>query len=143
MFFQKHLTRTLMHLWLTDLSSTGNTRLPVLFERNAREVSDSHKLPSSSLALPPHWRTTQPPLTKRGWAQPLGGTFCSRPYGRLIDGTTSLCGNRFLLWQPLIFLPSSFSYCVKWPLCIRDHWAWPGELNHPCIQCLFGWQGSQ
>lgn len=32
--------------------SSGNIRLPLLFERNPREVPDSYKLPSQSLALP-------------------------------------------------------------------------------------------
>lgn len=126
-------------------SFTGNIRLPLLPERIPREVSDSYKLPSPSLALPSDWRAAQPSHTEGGGAQPLRGPFCSGPYGRLIEMT-------YLLYMETHFPPmpthSCFSFFfVKWPLCTRDHWdkilTWKDLTTlHPVLVwlCL---QGSQ
>lgn len=127
-------------------SFTGNTRFPILFERNSREVSDSYKLPSPSLALPSHWRAAQPTHAERGRTQPLRGAFCSGPYGRLIDNIPLLQrGNIFLWHQPILFF--LFSYFVQWPLCIRDHWdktlTWKKKIKPPYISspCLVVFTG--
>lgn len=110
------------HMYLTrffffPFPFTGNTWLRFLFERNSREDSDSYKLPSPSLALPPDWGAAHPTHVERGRTQPLRGPFCSGPYGRLIDDIPPKWKRIFLQHHPFFF-----SFFVKWPLCTRDHW---------------------
>lgn len=93
---------------------SGNPRLSVFLERDAREIPNCNELPSSCAALPADRGAAQPPHDEGGRPEPVRGPICAGPYRWLTFSPSSLHTT------PLAPSSSWFFYCFFLPFRFRE-----------------------